>query len=174
MAARLKTHLGSPTQGFAALEEGLKRLLVAMESKWAWYCTLLHQSGHQINLETELIQMSTKNTKKRLHCTCLLGAGLPSKAATTPNPAANPRLQSGLMLLDFLHALEQNMMGAYQGSSLRPPTQAAAAAFFAGNKRVRDSFLLEPHTGLAFALYTCQSNQHHSTNGAAALGREAL
>lgn len=46
------------------------------------------------------------------------------------------RLQPTWLFLELLHALEQGIFNAYQGSVGRPAPPPGALAFFAGNRKV--------------------------------------
>ena len=60
-----------------------------------------------------------------------------SAGSVAEKASAAKHLLPSWLFLEFLHALEQGVFNASEGSMGRPAAQAGALAFFAGNKKVR-------------------------------------
>lgn len=111
-AVRMRTHLGNPSQTFAALEQ----LVQSMLSK-------LHSAGPDVS------QAASDSTAPVPHLYAV-------PAARSSNGV--PLLEPCWMLLELMHALEKNMYSTYAGSCLRPTALASAAiAFYKSNRKVR-------------------------------------
>ncbi len=108
----MRTHLGNPSQSFAALEQLLQGML-----------SRLNSAGPD---PSQPVADSTAPMPQ-----------LYSVPASRSSSAA-PLLEPSWMLLELMHALEKNMFSAYAGSCLRPMALASAAvAFYKSNRKVR-------------------------------------
>ncbi|KAL0019463.1 hypothetical protein WJX77_007420 [Trebouxia sp. C0004] len=110
-AVRMRTHLGNPSQTFAALEQLLQGML-----------TRLNAAGPD---PSQAVADST--------------APLPQLYSVPASRSSSvaPLLEPSWMLLELMHALEKNMYSAYAGSCLRPVAFASAAvAFYKSNRKV--------------------------------------
>lgn len=110
-AVRMRTHLGNPSQTFAALEQLLQSMLARLSST-----------------EPDPSQPVTDSAAPIPHL-----YSVPAARSTS----AGPLLEPAWMLLELMHALEKNMYCAYAGSCLRPSAFATAAvAFYKSNRKV--------------------------------------
>ena len=108
----MRTHLGNPSQTFAALEQMLQSML-----------SKLTAAGPDPS------QTPTTDSPAPV-------PQLYSVPASRSNSGA-PLLEPAWMLLELMHALEKNMYSAYGGSCLRGiPFSSSAVAFYKSNRKV--------------------------------------
>ena len=109
-AVRMRTHLGNPSQTFAALEQTLQALL------------------SKLSADSSDLSSATADTvasAPQLYA-------VPAARSTSEAPLLEP----AWMLLEMMHALEKNMYSAYAGSCLRPAAYAGTAiAFYKSNRK---------------------------------------
>ncbi len=118
-AVRMRTHLGNPSQTFAALEQLLQSML-----------SRLSKAGP----EPPQAASDPSAPVPQLY-------SVPAARSSTP---LGPMLEPSWMLLELMHALEKNIYSAYAGSCLRPTAFASAAVtFYKSNRKVRCSII--PH-----------------------------
>lgn len=108
---RMRTHLGNPTQTFAALERMLQNMLSKLTSAAS---------------EAPSLALDTVASAPQLYSV---------PAARSTNEA--PLLEPTWMLLEMMQALEKNMYSAYAGCCLRSAGYAnAAISFYRSNRKV--------------------------------------
>ncbi len=139
----MRTHLGNPSQTFAALEQLLQGML-----------SRLNSAGPD---PSQAVADSI--------------APLPQlySVPASRSSSAAPLLEPSWMLLELMHALEKNMYSAYAGSCLRPMALASAAiAFYKSNRKVQEvlaSLLtcvdMRRHAVVCSACIVDESTQRH-------------
>jgi hypothetical protein len=186
VGARMRTHLGNPTQSFGSLERVVQVLLQQLQGdgsscaqQRAWQRQLLLQMqaatpqqqqqqgqqavpGQQAEPQQLLqapgasaaggggtsgaVRMSQSRPRLQQQ---VGGLGADARAAAAAGAAAGAEASVAgaeesraeaeaavCSLLDFMYALEVNMLTAIEGSLMRPPVSKSVMAFFAGNKKV--------------------------------------
>jgi hypothetical protein len=185
VGARMRTHLGNPTQSFGSLERVVQVLLqqlqgdgslCAQQRSWQRQLLLQMQAATQQQQQQQQQQGQQAVSGQQAEPQQLLQApGASVASAGGAGGAASlsqsrPRLQPQLAgpggdaraaaaagadasavgteesraeaeaavwsLLDFMYALEANMLTAIEGSLMRPPVSKSVMAFFAGNRKV--------------------------------------
>ena len=107
----MRTHLGNPSQTFAALEQTLHGLLSKLTP---------------VSSDPSSVVADTVMSAPQLYSV---------PAARTSSEA--PLLEPAWMMLEMMHALEKNMYSAYAGSCMRPAGYVSAAiAFYKSNRKV--------------------------------------
>ena len=113
----MRTHLGNPSQTFAALEHLLQTTL-----------SRLNASGHG---PSSLAASESAAPVPQLY-----------SVPAARGAAEGALLEPSWMLLELMHALEKNMYSVYAGSCLRPTAVASAAvAFYKSNRKVGEASL---------------------------------
>ena len=108
---RMRTHLGNPTQTFAALERMLQNMLSKLTSAAS---------------EPPSLASDTVASAPQLY-------SVPAARSTHEAPLLEPTW----MLLEMMQALEKNMYSAYAGCCLRSAGYASAAiSFYRSNRKV--------------------------------------
>ena len=110
-AVRMRTHLGNPSQTFAALEQMLQGLLSKLTP---------------VSSDPSSVVADTVASAPQLY-------SVPAARSSSEAPLLEP----AWMLLEMMHALEKNMYSAYAGSCMRPAGYASAAiSFYKSNRKV--------------------------------------
>ena len=127
VAVRLRTHVGGPTQTFAALEKSL----LAVNSSLRNGIALQGIPPPQPQLGV-LLNSFTCGDKPS---TLTISHQRLSAAARADGQQADESWSR--LLLEFMGALERGLFAAHSGSSLRARVPDEAAAFFVQNRKVR-------------------------------------
>lgn len=110
-AVRMRTHLGNPSQTFAAMEQMLQAMLAKLAS-------------------------AASDPPSSMTDTAMSAPQLYSVPAARGTGEA-PLLEPAWMLLEMMHALEKNMYSAYAGSCLRLAGYGSVAiSFYKSNRKV--------------------------------------
>ena len=110
-SVRMKTHLGNPSQTFAALERRLQDMLSKLTAAAS---------------EPPSVVTSTVASAPQLY-------SVPAARSTSDAPLLEPTW----MLLEMMHALEKNMYSAYAGCCLRSAGHGnTVITFYRSNRKV--------------------------------------
>lgn len=137
VAARMRTHLGGPTQSFNALEIMLAGLVAKAASERAAVRAQGHGFGSTSSpSQPHFFTQAPPTHRSHEQQQQQEQQQPPSKSSQSPKAPPTPALESAWMALEYVGALERGVRHACEGIHSRQAQPSAVLAFFKANKKV--------------------------------------